>query len=57
MCGLCAMRLEQDTPCSQTGHCHDCLVDDCICCHKLITRNSRNSGRIKVILVGEKLGY
>lgn len=52
-----AMRLDQDTPCAKTGQCHDCLVDDCICCQKLITRNSRETGRIKVILVGEELGY
>jgi hypothetical protein len=52
-----AIRLDQDTPCAKTGECHDCLVDDCICCQKLITRNSRQPGRIKVILVGEELGY
>lgn len=52
-----AMRLDQNTPCAETGECHDCLVDDCICCQKLITRNSREAGRIKVILVGEELGY
>ncbi|MBM7556698.1 LUD domain-containing protein [Halanaerobacter jeridensis] len=52
-----AMRLDQNTPCAETGECHDCLVDDCICCQKLITRNSKTAGRIKVILVGEELGY
>ena len=52
-----AIRLDQETPCAETGKCHDCLVDDCICCQKLITRNSREEGRIKVILVGEELGY
>ncbi|MGM0368867.1 MAG: lactate utilization protein [Bacillota bacterium] len=52
-----AIRLDQDTPCAKTGECHNCLVNDCICCQKLITRNSRQPGRIKVILVGEELGY
>lgn len=52
-----AMRLEKQTPCSQTGLCHDCLCSDCICMQTVITRNSRIPGRIQVILVGEPLGY
>ncbi|MFP4016301.1 MAG: lactate utilization protein [Halanaerobiales bacterium] len=52
-----AIRLEQETPCTKTGKCHECLVDDCICCQVLVTRKSRHDNRIKVILVGEKLGY
>lgn len=51
-----AMRLDQDTPCAKTGKCHNCLEDDCICCQKLVTRCSKED-RIKVILVGEELGY
>lgn len=51
------VRLKLDTPCVKTGKCHDCLTDDCICCHTLITRMSRQPNRIKVILVGEELGY
>ncbi|MFP4661751.1 MAG: lactate utilization protein [Halanaerobiales bacterium] len=52
-----AIRLEQDTPCTKTGKCHECLVDDCICCQTLVTRKSRHDDRIKVILVGEELGF
>ncbi len=54
---LNTIRLNKDTPCSKTGMCHDCLSPDCICMQTVITRNSRDKGRIKVILVGENLGY
>lgn len=52
-----AVRLEKKTPCSELGRCGNCLVEDCICCEIVITRKSRIPGRIKVILVGEELGY
>ncbi len=50
-------RLLMKTPCSKTGHCGDCHSEDCICCHVVVTRHSRHAGRIKVILVGEDLGF
>lgn len=50
-------RLGCKTPCSEIGRCANCLVDDCICCEIVITRKSKVPGRIKVILVGEELGY
>lgn len=50
-------RLKMATPCGKTGICADCLSPDCICCQTVITRKSRIPGRIKVILVGEFLGY
>lgn len=52
-----AMRLGKKTPCAATGRCADCLSPDCICMNTVITRMSRANGRIKVILVGEELGY
>ena len=53
-----AIRIGHDqTPCSKTGKCHDCLSEQCICCQTVITRFSRIPKRIKVILVGEPLGY
>lgn len=52
-----AMRLERNTPCRKTGFCHDCQTDDCICSNTVITRRSNEEGRIKVILIGEVLGY
>lgn len=54
---LNALRLNKNTPCAKTGICNDCLSPDCICMHTVITRNSRIKNRIKVILVGEALGY
>lgn len=51
------VRLNTNTPCAEYGRCADCLTDDCMCCHTVVTRMSRHPGRIKVILVGEELGY
>lgn len=51
------VRLGAKTPCAEIGKCSNCLVDDCICCEIVITRKSKIPGRIKVILVGEELGY
>lgn len=51
------VRLGLNTPCAKYGKCHDCYSPDCMCCELVITRKSRVSGRIKVILVGEELGY
>ncbi len=45
------------TPCVKTGSCGDCKAEDCICCQMLVTRVCRPAGRIKVILVGEELGF
>lgn len=54
---LNAQRFGLSTPCSVTGACGDCKGECSICNQLLITRNSRPVGRIKVILVGEELGY
>ncbi len=51
------VRLARNTPCSVTGKCGDCLSPDCICSQIVITRRSHIPDRIKVILVGEELGY
>lgn len=45
------------TPCIKTGSCEDCRAEDCICCQVLVTRVCRPAGRIKVILIGEELGF
>lgn len=52
-----ALRLNRKTPCAITGKCADCLSPDCICAQTVITRMSHIPNRIKVILVGEELGY
>lgn len=49
-------RLNCDTPCAATGKCGDCYTNS-ICCQIVVTRVSQIPGRIKVILVGENLGY
>lgn len=52
-----AIRLSFETPCAKTGVCHDCLSKDCICGQVLVTRYNRIDDRIKVIIVGENLGF
>jgi L-lactate utilization protein LutB len=51
------VRLNKNTPCAQTGKCGDCYSQESICSQVLITRRSSAPNRIKVILVGEELGY
>lgn len=51
------IRLNLDTPCAATGACADCLSEHCICSQIVITRRSRSADRIKVLLVGEELGF
>ena len=51
------VRLGLNTPCADIGRCANCLNEDCICCEIVITRKSKIPGRIKVILVGEELGF
>lgn len=50
------IRLNKNTPCSVNGVCGNCLSDT-ICDQIVITRASRIPNRIKVILVGEELGF
>ena len=50
-------RFASQTPCEVTGTCGDCKSEGCICNQILITRNSKPAGRIKMILVGEDLGF
>lgn len=50
------VRLNRDTPCAKTGVCGNCL-NGSICSQIVVTRTSMIPHRIKVILVGEELGY
>lgn len=50
------IRLNIPTPCSKTGMCANC-ISHTICDQIVITRASRVPKRIKVILVGEELGF
>lgn len=51
------IRLGLKTPCTSTGYCNDCHAPDCICSQTVITRRSMLPNRIKIILIGEELGY
>lgn len=50
-------RFGLNTPCGLTGKCGDCLSPDCICGQWVRTRVCKPAGRIKVIIVGEDLGF
>ena len=52
-----AQRFGLSTPCAKTGSCMNCKSPDTICCQFLITRYSRHTDRIHVILVNENLGF
>lgn len=61
------VRLDCNTYCKEKGECISLfkpdrqMTDGCsgdrICCNYLISAHQRHKGRIKVILVGEELGY
>ena len=51
------LRLNLNTPCASTGFCADCQSPDSICCQIVVTRRSRQPGRITVVMVGEELGF
>lgn len=50
-------RFDRKTPCNVTGSCGDCKGEQSICANVVISRVSNIKGRIKVILVGESLGF
>lgn len=52
-----AVRLNCKTPCAQTGRCTDCRSDERICAAEAILTYCRQKERVKIILVGEELGY
>ena len=52
-----AIRLNRQIPCAITGKCEDCYSPDCMCGQFVVTRRSAIPNRIKVILIGEELGY
>lgn len=62
------VRLDCKTYCAETGQCvslkkadrqitDGCSGDGRICCNYLISAQQRHKGRIKVIIVGEELGF
>lgn len=63
-----AARLNCSTYCAKAGQCvslnqeesflcDGCHSDDRICCNYVVSAQQRHRGRIKVILIGEELGY
>lgn len=52
-----AQRFDIKTPCKETGKCFNCKSPNTICCQFLITRYSRHTDRIHVILVNDSLGF
>ncbi len=52
-----AQRFDIKTPCKIDGACHDCNSPESICSYIVRTRRCRPEGRIKIILVGESLGF
>lgn len=50
-------RLNMPVPCVKTGKCEHCVGEGTICCHTVISRVSRQPGRIKVYIVNEVLGF
>jgi len=49
------VRLNCNTPCATTGVCGHCLTNNI--CNQIVVTRASLPGRIKVILVGEELGY
>lgn len=52
-----AIRFNFKTPCAVTGICGDCTTNETICSQILTTRYCKPANRIKVVLVGENLGF
>lgn len=52
-----AQRFNVNTPCKKTGKCANCLSPDTICCEFLITRYSRHTDRMHMIIVNDSLGF
>ena len=50
-------RFPGETPCKAVGKCMDCKSPKSVCSYLVTTRLCRPGGRIKVILVGESLGF
>ena len=52
-----AVRLDRKVPCKVLGNCRDCRSDERLCCGFVVFAQQQFKGRIKVILVGEELGF
>ena len=52
-----AIRLGIKSPCSVTGKCADCYVQDHTLCSMTVVTRMCTTGRIHVIVVNEELGF
>lgn len=52
-----AKRLNKDTPCTKLGYCVDCKSPNRICNDFVVISGQFNKGRIKVLIIDERLGY
>ena len=52
-----AQRFDIHTPCKATGECADCKSPGCICSYMVATRMCNPPQKIKVIIVGDYLGF
>jgi hypothetical protein len=52
-----AKRLNKDTPCSKLGYCIDCKSPERICNDFVVISGQFIKGRIKVLIIDERLGY
>ena len=50
-------RTNSKTPCHFTGKCTECTMSDTLCGQILVTRFCKPQNKIKVILVGQNLGF
>ncbi len=50
-------RLNINNPCVTNGQCMNCQSESRICCSHVIMGMQREPNRVKVIIVGEELGY
>lgn len=56
-CPANALRMHPGTPCERVGVCGNCHEEGCMCCNVVVTRHNRHTGRIKVVLIAEDLGF
>lgn len=54
---LNAYRLQRKTPCVKTGFCQDCNSSERICNYTVIMEKNPVPERIRILLVGESLGF
>ena len=50
-------QLHSGTPCIVTGECEHCTAPLRACCNFMVTGFQRQKNRVKVILIGEELGF